>query len=117
MGARCDNSLEAIMSVYEILARREKAEKLYLALARAGAELEQLPLMGDSEWAQAARAAGCHVPSVATRKLVVTLAEQRCAAASSIVGGGPTAEEEDAAAGYYDEDPMESHWRCQGGAR
>ena len=105
------------MSVYEILARREKAEKLYLALARAGAELEQLPLMGDSEWAQAARAAGCHVPSVATRKLVVTLAEQRCAAASSIVGGGPTAEEEDAAAGYYDEDPMESHWRCQGGAR
>ena len=99
-------------NVYEIIARREKAEKLYLALARAGAELDQLRLMGDKEWTLAAQAAACNVPSAATRRLVVVLAEQRCAAAAY----RPTAEEEDAAAGYDDYDPMESYWRCQGGA-
>jgi len=82
------------------MARREKAEKLYLALARAGATLEQLRLMGDKEWALAAKAAGCNVPSAATRRLVVNLAEERCAAATAY---RPTAEEEDAAAGL-DED-------------
>jgi len=81
------------------MARRDKAEKLYLTLARAGAELDQLRLMGDKEWTLAAQAAGCHMPSAATRRLVITLAEQRCAAAAYC----PTAEEEDAAAGL-DED-------------
>lgn len=101
-------------NVYEILARREKAEKLYLALARAGATLDQLRLMGDREWGLTAQAAGCHLPSIATRRLVIELAEQRCAAAAY----RPTAAEEDAAAGLdEDDDIMAGYWRCQGGAR
>ena len=95
-------------NIYEIMARREKAEKLYLALARAGAELDQLRLMGDKEWSLAAKAADCSTPSVATRRLVVTLAEQRCAAAAY----RPTAEEEDAAAGYDDDYDRVYEDRC-----
>ncbi len=103
-------------NVYEIMARREKAEKLYLALARARAELDHLRLMGDKEWDLTAQAAGCHLPSMATRRLVIELAEQRCAAAAAAYR--PTAEEEDAAAGLdEDDDIMAGHWRCQGGAR
>lgn len=101
-------------NIYEIMARREKAEKLYLALARAGATLEQLRLMGDKEWAFAAHAAGCHVPSAATRRLVIELAEERCAAA--VDAYRPTAEEEDADLDEAD-DMMAGYWRCQGGAR
>jgi len=95
-------------NIYEIMARREKAENLYLALARAGATLEQLRLMGSEQWDLAARAAGCHFPSADTRLLVVALAEQRCAAAAY----RPTAEEEDAAAGLNEDYDRVYEDRC-----
>lgn len=125
------------MSIFETWARQQKAEKLYIALARAGATLEQLRVMGAEQWDLAARAAGCRYPSAATRELVVKLAEQRCAAAikrhrdlAKEVADGlaeieaaaagetyrPTAEEEDAALDEND-DMMAGYWRCQGGAR
>lgn len=95
-------------NIYEIMARREKAEKLYLTLARAGATLDQLCLMGDKEWSLAAQAADCNTPSAATRRLVVAIAEQRCAAASY----RPTAEEEDAAAGLNEDYDRVYEDRC-----
>lgn len=68
------------MNIFKLEAQRQKAEKLYLALAKAGATLEQLRAMGAEQWDLAARAAQCSFPSIETRQMVIALAEQRCAA-------------------------------------
>lgn len=109
------------MNTFEFDARRRKAEALYMALAKAGATLEQLRVMGAEQWDLAARVARCNFPSLTTRELVIALAEQRCAAvikSETMAPYRPTAEEEDAAAGLDEEDDiMAGYWRCQGGAR
>lgn len=57
----------------EMNARVAKATKLFLALEEAGADLEYVRGMGDTEWSLATGAAKVHPPSDMTRAMVVQM--------------------------------------------
>lgn len=61
------------MNAYEVIARENKADRLFAALRKAGATLEAVLAMDEDAWRLAADAAGVRQPSQRTKDRVIRI--------------------------------------------
>lgn len=64
------------MNAYEMLGRRNKADKLVAAIRRLDGTAADARAMTEEDWANAAKLAGVNIPSLTTRDLVIKILEK-----------------------------------------